>query len=216
MLKKLYNHLFCQPHMARRIPVLLISVIVMGMCVAFFEKLAVGTDPWTVLNLSIVENVLHWNGLGTWQLILNLFLLGVVLLLRGGRFIGLGSLANMVMVGYSRDFFKPIVENLLPGDSHSLLVRGGVFVPVMAVFLLSVAFYIVVELGTAPYDAIPQIVAAKFSKIPPFAIRIGYDTMSTVIGLILGGKIGVFTIAVCLFLGPVISAIAKKFRPWFN
>ena len=98
MLKKLYHHLFCQPHMARRIPVLLLSVITMGMCIAFFEKVQVGTDPCTVFNLSVAQNVLHWPDLGRWQLMYNCFLLGIVLLLREFRYVGLGSLANMVLV----------------------------------------------------------------------------------------------------------------------
>ena len=98
MLKKLYSHLFCQPHMARRIPVLLVSVIVMGMCGAFFEKLAVGTDPCTVFNLSMAQNVLHWETLGTWQLLFNSALLVIVLLMKEGRCIGLGSLAKMTLV----------------------------------------------------------------------------------------------------------------------
>ncbi len=216
MLKKLYNHLFCQPHMARRIPVLVVSVILMGMCVAFFEKLQVGTDPCTVFNLSMAQNVLHWQNLGTWQLIFNLILLVVILLLKEGRFIGLGSLANMVLVGYSRDFFKPIVEMLLPGEVESLLLRGGVFIPTMLLFLVAVAFYMVVELGTAPYDAVSQIIASHTKKVSFTVIRISYDIFITLIGFLLGGQVGVFTVLSCFFLGPVISAIAAKFRPFFN
>lgn len=216
MFRKLYRHLFCQPHMERRIPVLLISVILMGMCVAFFEKLQVGTDPSTVLNLGIAQNILHWKNLGTFQLLFNLFLLAIILLLREGRFIGLGSAANMVLVGYSRDFFKPIVERLLPGEDLSLWVRGGVFIPITALFLVAVAFYMVVELGTAPYDAVPQIIAARLKKIPFFVIRIAFDTLVTLVGFLLGGPAGIFTIVACFFLGPIISAIAAKFRPWFN
>lgn len=216
MFRKLYKHLFCQPHMERRIPVLLLSVTMMGVCVAFLEKLQVGTDPCTVFNLSMVQNVLHWDSLGTWQLMFNLFLLAIILLMRGGRFIGLGSLANMVVVGYARDFSKPLVEYLLPGDDYSLLVRGGVFIPVMLLFLVAVAFYIVVELGTAPYDALPQIIASRVKKVPFSLIRIAYDIAVTVVGFLLGGQVGVFTVASCFFLGPVISAIAARFRPWFQ
>ncbi len=215
MLRKLYNHLFCQPHMGRRIPVLIVSVILMGMCVAFFEKIRVGTDPCTVLNLSISQNVLHWQSLGTWQLLFNLLLLAVILLMKEGRCIGLGSLANMVIVGYSRDFFKPIVELLLPGEVESLLVRGAVFVPAMALFLVAVSFYMVVELGTAPYDAVPQIISRR-TTLPFAGVRIGYDILVTVIGFLLGGQVGIFTVLSCFFLGPVIAAIAARFRAWFN
>lgn len=216
MFRKLYKHLFCQPHMERRIPVLLLSVTVMGMCVAFLEKLQVGTDPSTVFNLAVAQNVLHWPTLGTWQLLFNLFLLVVILLMRSGRFIGLGSVANMVVVGYARDFSKPLVEWLLPGDNYSLLVRGGVFIPVMITFLVAVSFYMVVELGTAPYDAVPQIIAARVKKVPFFVIRIAFDIVVTISGFLLGGTVGVFTVAACFFLGPVISAISAKFRPWFQ
>lgn len=215
MLRKLYRHLFCQPHMERRIPVLILSVVLMGMCIAFFEKTRVGTDPCTVFNLSMAQNVLHWQNLGTWQLLFNLVLLAVILLLREGRCIGLGSLANMVLVGYSRDFFKPIVETLLPGEVESLLVRGAVFVPAMVLFLVAVAFYMVVELGTAPYDAMSQIISRR-TKLPFVVVRVTYDIVITAIGFLLGGQIGVFTVLSCFFLGPVISAIAAKFRPWFN
>ena len=216
MLKKLYHHLFCQPHMARRIPVLLLSVITMGMCIAFFEKVQVGTDPCTVFNLSVAQNVLNWPDLGRWQLMHNCFLLGIVLLLREFRYVGLGSLANMVLVGFSRDFFKPIVEWLLPGDVHSLLVRGGVFVPTMLLFLFAVAFYMVTDLGTAPYDAISQIIAARQKKLSFAVVRILFDSTFAALGVLLGGQIGIFTVAACFFLGPVISAIAAKFRPWFS
>lgn len=215
MLRKLFNHLFCQPRMGRRIPVLVISVILMGLCVALFEKARVGTDPCTVFNLSMAQNVLHWENLGTWQLLFNLVLLAGILLLREGRCIGLGSLANMVLVGYSRDFFKPLVERLLPGELESLLVRGAVFVPTMAVFLVAVAFYMVVELGTAPYDAVPQIIARR-TKAPFAVVRVIFDITVTAVGFLLGGQVGVFTVLACFFLGPVIAAIAAKFRPWFN
>ena len=216
MLKKLSNHLFCQPRMGRRIPVLVLSVIMMGMCIAFFEKARVGTDPCTVFNLSMAQNVLHWQNLGTWQLIFNTVLLIVILLLREGRCIGLGSLANMVLVGYSRDFFKPIVEMLLPGEVESLLTRGAAFVPVMLLFLVAVAFYMVVELGTAPYDALSQIIAKRLPRVSFAVVRICYDVVWTVIGVLLGGQAGLFTVVCCLFLGPVIAAIAQKFKPWFN
>ena len=216
MLKKLYHHLFCQPHMARRIPVLIVSNVLMGMCVAVFEKLRVGTDPCTVFTLGMAQNVLHWENLGTWQMLFHLILMTIILLMREGRFIGLGSLANMILVGYSRDLFKPVVELLLPGEVTSLVVFWGTFVPVTVLFLLTVAFYMVVELGASPYDAIPQIIAARLPRVPFSVIRMVFDVVVTIVGTLLGGPMGLFTVAACMFLGPIISAIAAKFRPWFQ
>ena len=216
MLKRFYNHLFCQPRMARRIPVVVISNILIGMCIAFFEKVVVGTDPCTVFNLSVTQNMLHWESLGRWQLIFNTTLLIIILLLREGRHIGLGSLANMVLVGYARDFFHPIVEHLFPGEVTSLVTRGAVFVPAMMIFLLSVSFYIVVELGESPYDALSQIIASHMPKVPYGVVRICYDLLVTGIGYLLGGQVGIFTVLSCFFLGPVIDAIAARFKPFFQ
>ena len=44
----------------------------------------------------------------------------------------------------------------------------------------------------------------------------GYSMSGAIIGFLLGGQVGVFTVLSCFFLGPVISAIAAKFRPWFS
>ena len=216
MLRKLYAHLFCQPRMARRIPVVVVSNIVIGMCIAVFEKIVVGTDPCSVFNLAVTQNMLHWESLGRWQLIFNFSLLAIILLLREGKRIGLGSLANMVLVGYSRDFFRPVVESLLPGEVTSLVTRGVVFVPAMLLILLGISFYIVVDLGVSPYDAISQIIASHLPRVPYAVVRICYDLIVTGIGFLMGGTVGIFTVLSCFFLGPMISAIAAKFRPWFN
>lgn len=44
-MQKIIRHLFCQPHMARRIVVLILSVSVMGACVSVFDGIQFGTDP---------------------------------------------------------------------------------------------------------------------------------------------------------------------------
>ena len=216
MLKKLYRHLFCQPRMARRITVAAASNIVIGMCIAFFEKAQVGTDPCTVFNLSVVQNMLHWESLGRWQLIFNGTLVALLFLLKEAKHIGLGSLCNMVLVGYSRDFFRPIVQWMFPGEMTSMLLRGAVFVPGLILFMLGVSFYIVVELGESPYDALCQVISNHLPKVPYSAVRICYDLLVTGVGFLLGGTVGIFTVASCIFLGPMISAIAAKFRPWFQ
>ena len=86
----------------------------------------------------------------------------------------------------------------------------------MLLFLFAVAFYMVTDLGTAPYDAISQIIAARQKKLSFAVVRILFDSTFAALGVLLGGQIGIFTIAACFFLGPVISAIAAKFRPWFS
>ena len=76
-MQKIIRHLFCQPHMARRIVVLILSVTIMGACVSVFDRIQFGTDPASVLNLG-VANKLHML-LGTYQMLFYGALLIVVM-----------------------------------------------------------------------------------------------------------------------------------------
>lgn len=160
--------------------------------------------------------MLQWESLGRWQLIFNGTLVVILFLLKEAKHIGLGSLCNMVLVGYSRDFFRPIVQWMFPGEVTALAIRGAVFVPGLILFMLGVSFYIVVELGESPYDALCQVISNHLPKVPYSVVRICYDRIVTGVGFLLGGTVGIFTVASCIFLGPMISAIAAKFRPWFQ
>ena len=75
-----------------------------------FDRIQFGTDPASVLNLG-VANKLHMP-LGTYQMLFYGALLIVVMAMRQWEFIGLGSIANMVLVGYSKDLFDVIFSGL--------------------------------------------------------------------------------------------------------
>ena len=185
-MQKIIRHLFCQPHMARRIVVLILSVTIMGACVSVFDRIQFGTDPASVLNLG-VANKLHML-LGTYQMLFYGALLIVVMAMRQWEFIGLGSIANMVLVGYSKDLFDVIFSsmNILNRDAMGMTERICWLVPTLGVFMVAVAFYMVVELGSGPYDAIPQIISKYVKKIPYAVIRMIYDLSAIAIGWLLG------------------------------
>lgn len=132
MMQKIIRHLFCQPHMARRIVVLILSVTIMGACVSVFDRIQFGTDPASVLNLGVANklNML----LGTYQMLFYGALLIVVMAMRQWEFIGLGSIANMVLVGYSKDLFDVIFSslNILNRDAMGMTERICWLVPTLA------------------------------------------------------------------------------------
>lgn len=214
MLQKVFQHLFCQPRMLRRTIVVFLSVTIMGACVSVFDQINFGTDPASVLNLGVANRL--GMQLGTYQMLFYLFLLLIVMALREWEFIGIGSIANMVVVGYAKDLFDVIFQHVHPLTNLGMVERIAWLVPTLGIFMVAVAFYMVVELGTGPYDAIPQIIAKHTKKLPFAVIRMMYDIAALSIGFILGSTVGVVTLVTGFFLGPIISAIAKKFRPWFQ
>jgi len=205
--------LFGKPRIGRRLCALMLSVFLMGTGVAVFDQLGFGTDPCSVMNLA-VSRLIGWS-YGNWLLTMNAALLLILVLLGELRRMGVGSVANMVMVGYSADFVTWIINRVHPLAGETMAVKLIVFAPTMALFLVSVALYMVVDMGVSPYDAMPQVIAERLKK--PFSIvRLGWDLLILAIGFLLGGTIGLVTLITGFCVGPVFGAIAKRIRPFYE
>lgn len=201
-----------RPRMGRRVAALLVSVVAMGLGVAVFDRIGFGTDPCSTMNLGIARTL--GMPFGTTQLCVNILLMLVVIRFDLGR-IGIGTLANMVLVGYAAEFFMALIDRTPALNALTLPVRAAIFVPTMALFLVSASLYMVVDLGVAPYDAVPQIIAKRANK--PFRlVRIGWDTFMTVGGFLLGSTVGLVTLVIAFCLGPMIVFVAEKVRRFFE
>ena len=83
-------------------------------------------------------------------------------------------------------------------------------IPVLAVFCVGAATYMSAGLGSSPYDALPFIISEHHKKVPFKVVRMLWDIAFMIGGLVLGGDVGIVTVAVAFFLGPIISWIKKK------
>jgi len=193
---------------AKKLIVVVFSVIMMGFSLSFLNQTNFGTDPYTVLNLGIASKV--GLSLGNSQAIFNCILLLIVFLLDRSQ-IGWGTIANMFLVGYSFDFFTWLNGFWFPQSIYSTMTgRVLVMIPSLMVFILVAATYMSVQLGTSPYDAVPYIISSKLPKVPFRGIRMGWDIGACVIGLLLNSKPGVVTLVMAFVLGPVIMWVKKN------
>ena len=65
------------------------------------------------------------------------------------------------------DFFSWIWSRVLPeGLFDTFAVRIGVMIPALAIFILAVAVYIDMDMGTSPFDSIPAIIVKRVPKVP--------------------------------------------------
>ena len=202
----------------KRTFIMLIAVIVMGICVQFLNRTNLGPDPCSAMNYSISAKL----GLsfGTYQLLFNAVLF-VLIFLKDRSLFGLGTIGNMVVVGYSADFTGWLIDTLgfMPAaEQMSIGVKLGIMLPTLIVFLFAAALYMNCGLGTAPYDALPVLVhqgiekAAK-KQVPYKFVRIAYDGAATVVALLVGGSAGVVTVLMIFTLGPCVdfvSGLVKK------
>ena len=194
----------------KRYTMMVVGNLFIGICVGAYWLSAFGVDAFTCMNLGLSQFV----GLsfGTWQLIVNVFLLALVFWKARNR-IGPGTVVNMVGVGYLADFlcwlFLEVwqVEMTLPLRILALLT-GSVLSG------LGVALYITPELGTAPYDSLGLIVEdAAGGRVSFRSARVAIDVAAVVTGVafcvLAGGELrlilGVGTVCNALFNGPLIQ-----------
>lgn len=192
----------------KRIFAVLLAVITMGLTLSFLIRVDLGTDPCTTLNLGVANQL--GISFGTWQVIFNALLFIIVILYDRSQ-IGWGTLANMLLIGYSADFFTWLFDKFIPADFfNNLAVRIIVLIPTLIIFIIAAAVYMAVELGAAPYDATVFIIASKVKKIPFRFVRMAWDIAAALIGFLLGSTIGVVTVVMAFALGPVISLAKEK------
>lgn len=202
-----------RPRMERRIPAVILSIVCMGFCVAMLDRIAFGTDPCSCMNMGI-SRAIGWS-FGTWQMVCNIALFAIVICFDTSR-IGLGTFVNAIGVGYFAEFFMflldffPSINAALP-----LMTRVLIFLPVGILFLIVVSIYMVVDMGVAPYDALPQIIVNR-TRLPFVLVRSCWDIAAMAIGFFLGSNVGPMTLLVAFGLGPMVGVVAKKIEPFFN
>ncbi|MFR4352068.1 MAG: YczE/YyaS/YitT family protein [Roseburia sp.] len=206
--------MYQKKNFGRRLAAVLLALTGMGFAISWLVLVDLGTDPCTGLNLALAAKL--GMSVGNVQALVNCILF-VFVIAFGRCYIGFGTLANMFVVGYSLDFFSRLWAKVLPeGLFDSMAVRVVVLFPAITIFVVAAAVYMVAEIGTAPYDAIPLILAKSQSRIPFRAVRIGYDFFVILLGLMFGARIGAVTILMALTLGPVITVVGSRLHDFFE
>ena len=192
----------------KRFLIMFFGIFFMGFWLSFLIPVDLGTDPCTFMNVTIANKL----GIliGTWQVCFYSVLL-ILVLIWGREHIGLGTICNMVMIGYLIDFFTWLWSKTLPATLFTNpLTRIAIFIVSLLMFVISVGFYLNANMGMAPFDAIPVMINKYLLKKVPFAvIRICFDFTAIAIGILCGGKPNIGIVLMALLLGPVISVVGK-------
>lgn len=192
-------------HMVKRTAIMLLAVIIMGMGVGFFMHAAMGSDPFSTLNLGVSSKL----GLsfGTWQVIFNAILLVIIVFVDRSK-LGIGTIGNMVLVGFSADVMSGVLTALPPAGELGLVPRVLMTVLGVLMQLIGCSFYVTCDLGMAPYDCISYIVPER-TKIPFRWWRILTDVICVGTGFACGAAIGIGTLMMAFGTGPLLPIFNK-------
>lgn len=194
----------------KRTIMMLLGILFISICVGCYRLSGFGVDAFTCMNLGI-SGFINMT-FGTWQLIMNILIL-IVVFFTIRKCIGAGTIVNMVCVGYGADFICGMVQEVLRIDMTlplqiGALVLGSLFAG------LGVAFYMVAEMGIAPYDSVALIIEKLTDRRVKFQYaRVMSDVTCVAVGVIfclashgnLLMIVGIGTVINACFNGPLIQ-----------
>lgn len=181
------------------------GVIMLGLGATILQEGHVGLDPYTSSNIALSK--VFGLSLGVYQLGVNLVFLLVIFFI-GRKYIGFGTLVNMVFVGFLIDFFTGIFRQA--GLSATNVFQQVLFLLIgTGIFTLGVAIYTGADLGSAPYDALaPSLVDRTGANYR--ILRVTQDVSFTLLAFFLQGPVGVGTFINAFLTGPLISFWSQK------
>lgn len=186
----------------RRLPRLLVGLVAFGLGIALLVRSGLGLGPWDVLHQGISDR--SGAPIGTVGIAVGVVLLGSFPLLR--ERIGIGTVANTVVIGVVID----LTMLVLP-DAEDLAVQVAFMVGGILAIALGSGAYIGAGLGPGPRDGL-MTGLARGTGASVRLVRTGIEVTVLAMGVVLGGTVGVGTVAFALAIGPLVQV----FLGWFS
>jgi uncharacterized membrane protein YczE len=186
----------------RRVPQLLVGLVLYGVSLAMMVRGALGLAPWDVLHSGFIRHVPMTIG----QAVVLFSFVVLVLWIPLKEKPGIGTIANAFIVGMSADATLAL---LAPGDG--LVVRISLTLGGVALCGLASALYIGAQFGRGPRDGLMTGLARR-TGLSLRLVRTGLEVVVVLLGLALGGVLGVGTVLYALLIGP----LTQLMLPWFT
>ncbi|MFI1988007.1 YitT family protein [Actinoplanes sp. NPDC020271] len=187
--------------LVRRITQLLAGLVLYGASIALMIESGLGLNPWDVFHQGISDVTGISFG---WTVVL----VGVPVLLLWiplRQKPGVGTVANLVLVGFSAD----AALALLP-TGQTIPARVGYLVGGILLNGFATGLYIGSRMGSGPRDGLMTGVNARFPRLSIRVVRTGIELLVLGAGFLLGGTVGVGTIAYALAIGPLVHLFLPK------
>ena len=174
-----------------------------------FLEARLGLPPWDVLHQGIARHTPL--SFGAANEVVGLVVLTAAWAL--GARVWIGTFANAVLIGGFIILLQPLhaVQSLA---GWPLVPRIGLLVVGLISFGVGTAFYIGANLGAGPRDSL-MLVGSRRTGIRIGAVRALLEISVLVMGFLLGGTIGVGTLAFAALIGPSVEGsfwLVTRFR----
>jgi uncharacterized membrane protein YczE len=184
----------------RRLPQLMVGLVLYGWSMAMLIRSGLGLDPWDVFHQGLANHLPITFGQVTILVGALVLLLWIPLRQRPG----IGTVLNVFVIGLAADAGLAALPDVtgLPGQIAMLL--GGVVANGLAG-----ALYVGARLGPGPRDGL-WVALTKRTGHSIRVVRTVLEVTIVAIGWLLGGVVGVGTVVYALTIGPIV----QFFMPW--
>jgi len=186
-----------------RVSRLLVGLALYGTAEGLMVQATVGVGPWTVLAQGLARQTGAGVGWVTNAVGLAVLLLWIPLRQRPG----VGTLLNVLLVGT----FIEATVTLLPAPG-SLLLRVPLFAAGLVLLAVASGVYIGARFGPGPRDGLMTGLHARTGR-PLWQCRAAVELSVLAAGWLLGGDVGVGTVAFALGVGPLVGWFLPRLAP---
>jgi len=162
--------------------------------------LDLGVMPWDVLHQGVARQV-DWS-LGTVTIVVGVLVLLAWVPLRERP--GVGTVSNVVVIGLAVD---AVLAVLVSADSVPL--RVGFAVAGIVLNAVATAAYVGVHLGPGPRDGLMTGLVRRTGGSVRL-VRTSIEVAVVVTGYVLGGTLGVATVAYAVAIGPLVHVLLPR------
>ncbi|MEV4755546.1 hypothetical protein AB0J86_10590 [Micromonospora sp. NPDC049559] len=190
-------------HLVRRLVQLYVGLALYGFSMALMIEATLGLDPWDVFHQGLTR--LTGLSMGTVTIVVGALVLLLWIPLRQRP--GLGTVSNVVVIGLVVDAALALLPTPQP-----LPVRVGFLAAGIVLNGMATGLYLGARLGPGPRDG---LMTGFVARRPGRSIRLTRTVIEVTVlavGWLLGGTVGVGTVAYALLIGPLAHVFIPLFR----
>ncbi|HEX6970111.1 MAG TPA: hypothetical protein VF174_15055 [Micromonosporaceae bacterium] len=189
--------------LVRRLIQLYVGLFLYGVSMALMIESALGLNPWDVFHQGLSRHT--GLSIGTVTILVGAMVLLLWIPLRQRP--GLGTVSNVLVIGIAVDLSLALLPTVTP-----LAGRIGLLVAGIVLNGVATGLYLGARLGPGPRDGLMTGLVARRPGRSLRAVRTGIELVVLATGWLLGGTVGLGTVAYALAIGP----LAHLFIPLFT
>lgn len=162
-----------------------------------------GNSPWTVLAQGASRQV--GATVGETTIAISFFVLLCWIPLRQAP--GLGTVLNAVVIGLAIDLTLMVLPTRTAGAVRVVELIGGI-----GLVALGSGLYLGTDLGPAPRDGLMTGIHRRTGRRIG-AVRVAIELTALAVGFVLGGTVGIGTLAFALSIGPAVAWALGRLNP---